>query len=275
MLSPDTINKSQFHLPSSRAMRLPMKIRLATTDAEVRMAQRLRYHVFHEECGASLSGMNGLDVDRFDAASQHLLVIDPNADGEFPVADGTLVGTYRLITQESAASLGGFYSESEFDLAPLLARHEGLRFLELGRSCVLKQARGMAVIELLWQGIWDFVRENRIDVMLGCASFEGTNPQAHAAALSLLAQNFTAADEWQVRARPERHNAMNLLAPGSYDARRAAFELPPLVKGYLRLGCRFGEGCVVDCDFNTVDVLVVLPVASINPRYFARFGAPA
>jgi putative hemolysin len=267
--------ETHFPLPSSRAMRLPMKIRLAQTEDEVRMAQKLRYHVFHEERGARLTATGGLDQDHFDAASHHLLVIDPHAEGHFPLGDGALVGTYRLITQQSAAALGGFYSESEFDLAPLLSRHKSLQFLELGRSCVLKQARGMAVIELLWQGIWDFVRENKIDVMLGCASFDGTNPQDHAAALSLLAQNFTAAGEWAVRARPSRFQTMNLMAPGSFDAKRAAFGLPPLVKGYLRLGCRFGEGCVIDHDFNTVDVLVVLPVASINPRYFARFGAPA
>jgi len=77
-----------------------------------------------------------------------------------------------------------------------------------------------------------------------------------------------------VRAKPELFQEMNRLSPGSYDVRRAAVSLPPLIKGYWRLGCRFGEGCVIDADFNSVDVLVVLPVSFINPRYFARFGAP-
>jgi L-ornithine Nalpha-acyltransferase len=172
-------------------MRQPMKVRLAQRADEIRMAQKLRYHVFHEERGARLQGTDGLDSDRFDTASQHLLVIDEDADGDFPLRDGALVGTYRLIDQASAAALGGFYSESEFELAPLLERKKDLRFLELGRSCVLRKARSMAVIDLLWQGIWDHVRQNRIDVMLGCASFDGTDPTVHAAALSLLAQNFS------------------------------------------------------------------------------------
>lgn len=267
--------QSQFHQPESRAMRAAMKVRLATSEAEIRMAQRLRYHVFHEECGAPLSGQVGLDADRFDAASEHLLVIDPKSSAGFALPDGALVGCYRMITQRAAEALGGFYSAGEFDLAPLLARHPARRFLELGRSCVLREARGLAVIELLWQGIWDYVRAQRIEVMLGCASFEGIDPAAHGPALSLLAQNFTASGDWRVRARPERMKPMNLLPPGSYDAKRALAALPPLVKGYLRLGCRFGEGCVIDADFNSVDVLVVLPVADINPRYFARFGEPA
>ena len=256
-------------------MRQAMKVRLAQSPDEIRMAQKLRYHVFHEERGARLQGADGLDADRFDAASHHLLVIDPDAKGDYALQDGALVGTYRLIDQASAAALGGFYSESEFELSALLERKKDLRFLELGRSCVLKKARSMAVIDLLWQGIWDYVRQNRIDVMLGCASFEGTDPKAHAASLSFLAQNFSAEGEWHVAARNERRQNMNLLASGSFDPKRAAVGLPPLVKGYLRLGCRFGEGCVVDEEFNSVDVLVVLPVSLINPRYFARYGQPA
>jgi L-ornithine Nalpha-acyltransferase len=273
-LSP--LAKSGFHPGVSRAMRQAMKIRLAQSADEIRMAQRLRYHVFHEEYGARLQGQHGLDADRFDPASEHLLVIDAEAPikADFALEDGALVGTYRLISQAKAQTLGGFYSQSEFDLAPLLDRKRQLRFLELGRSCVLKQARGTAVIELLWQGIWDYVRQNHIDVMLGCASFEGTDPQAHAAALSFLAQHATAEGDWHVRAKRERFQEMNLLPLGSYDVRRAAVNLPPLIKGYWRLGCRFGQGCVIDADFNSVDVLVVLPVSFINPRYFARFGAP-
>jgi putative hemolysin len=271
------LDKSGFHPGVSRAMRQSMKIRLAQSADEIRMAQRLRYHVFHDEYGAPLQGQRGLDADRFDPVSQHLLVIDPQASAkvDFALEDGALVGTYRLISQTNAQSLGGFYSQSEFDLGPLLERKRQLRFLELGRSCVLKQARGTAVIELLWQGIWDYVRQNRIDVMLGCASFEGTDPQAHAAALSFLAQHATAEGEWLVRAKPERIQEMNRLPPGGYDVKRAAVNLPPLIKGYWRLGCRFGEGCVIDADFNSVDVLVVLPVSFINPRYFAHFGSPA
>ena len=254
-----------------------MKVRLAKSDEEVRVAQRLRFHIFHQEGGASHQGEAGIDADRFDAVSEHLLVIEPATEGHqsFTLEDGELVGTYRLIAQEKAQSIGGFYSAEEFDLGPLLQRHRNLRFLELGRSCVLKRARGTAVIELLWQGIWNFVRIHKIDVMLGCASFDGTDPSNHKAALSFLSQKIQTPEEWQVKALPDRFQNMNLVPETDYDAKRVLAGLPPLIKGYLRLGCYFGEGCVIDPEFNTVDVLVVLPVTSINPRYFARFGAPA
>lgn len=253
-----------------------MKIRLAQTPEEIRVAQRLRYHVFHQECGAKTTSFQGIDEDHFDAVAEHILVVEPFGleASDFALADGNLVGTYRLITEASAKSVGGFYSQAEYDLEPLLARKSDLRFLELGRSCILKRARGSAVIELLWQGIWDFVRRHRIDVMLGCASFEGTDPAAHAEALSFLAQHVPTPDDWNVKAQPSRYHEMNLAPKETYDAKRAVANLPPLIKGYLRLGCYFGQGAVVDHEFNTTDVLVILPVAAINPRYFARFGNP-
>ena len=258
-------------------MRHDMKVRLAKSLEEVRVAQQLRYRVFYEEGGAVHRGEEGFDADRFDDVSEHLLVIEPFSEVPSPFAldDGVLVGTYRMITQERAQSIGGFYSAAEFDLQPLLQRHPKLRFLELGRSCVLKRARGTAVVELLWQGIWNFVRVHKIDVMFGCASFDGTDPSDHKVALSFLAQKIQTPDQWRVKALPERFHDMNLMSETGYDAKRVLAGLPPLIKGYLRLGCCFGEGCVIDLEFNTVDVLVVLPVSAINPRYFARFGAPA
>jgi putative hemolysin len=177
------------------------------------------------------------------------------------------------LRQEVAGSGPGFYSEAEFDLAPLLARHRALRFLELGRSCVLAPYRTRPVIELLWQGIWNYVRLHRLDVMMGCASLEGTDPDAHAVPLTFLARHCAAEGEWQVRAHPHRHVAMNRLE-AAIDPRAALRALPPLVKGYLRLGARVGDGAVIDPQFNTTDVLVVLPVAAIDRRYFDRFGAP-
>ena len=262
---------------SSGLKRHAMKIRFAETPEEIRAAQRLRYHVFHDEMGARLKGENGIDEDHFDALADHLLVIEPANGGhaEFPVPDGNLVGTYRMIPHAPGTGPRAFYSAAEYDLAPLLARQPELRFLELGRSCVLARCRGTAVVELLWQGIWDYVRARKIDVMLGCASFEGTDPAAHALALSFLAQEIPQPEPWRVDALASRFQPMNLVPKENYSAKRVLAGLPPLIKGYLRLGCHFGQGCVIDHDFNSVDVLIVLPVSSINPRYFTRFGAPA
>jgi len=254
-----------------------MKIRLAQSAAEIRVAQKLRHDVFVAECGAKQAGALDVDSDKYDEVCAHLLVIEPDEAGKSPyrLDDGGLVGTSRLIGQKEATSLGGFYSASEFNLAPLLQRQSHLKFLELGRTCILKHARGTAVMELLWQGIWDFVRRESYDVMIGCASFEGIDPEAHAAALNLLAQHCRAPVEWQAQALVQTAAPFPKVAGAAPDHRRVLASLPPLIKGYLRLGCYIGEGCVVDQAFNTVDVLIILPVKAINPRYFARFGAPA
>ena len=198
----------------------------------------------------------------------------PERPGAIRLADGELIGTYRLLRQEVAEAHGGFYTQGEFDIAPVIAAHPDLRFLELGRSCVLKPFRTKPVVELLWQGIWNYVRAHDIHVMLGCASLEGTDPDAHATALSFLAHTAAAPAEWQVHALPARYVDMKRIAPEKIDQRQALRELPPLIKGYLRLGCHIGDGAVIDPQFNTIDVLIILPVSSINARYFTHFGQP-
>lgn len=255
-------------------------LRLARTDEEIAACQRLRYRVFYEEMNARADEKASalkMDCDRFDAICDHLLVAHrgtPCHDGAIMLSDGELIGTYRLLRQDIAAAHDGFYTQAEFDIAPLTARHPGLRFLELGRSCVLKHFRTKPVVELLWQGIWNYVRTHRMDVMIGCASLEGTDPEAHALALSFLAEA-AAPVEWAVRAVPGRYIDIHRLAAGKIDRRRALAILPPLIKGYLRLGCYIGDGAVIDHQFNTIDVLIILPVSAINPRYFAHFGQPA
>ena len=183
------------------------------------------------------------------------------------------MGAYRLLRQEAADSNFGFYSAQEYDIAPLLARHEGKRFLELGRSCVLAPYRSKRVLDLLWRGIGLYIAHHRIDVMFGCASFEGVDPAQHARALSFLRHCAPSRPDWRVRALPDRHVAMTATSPEDFDRRSALAELPPLVKGYLRCGATFGEGAVVDHQFGTTDVFVVMPVADIDPRVFGRFGA--
>jgi putative hemolysin len=264
--------KHERHIGGSQQL----KIRLAQNPSEVMVAQRLRYEVFARELGAEVQGQN-IDADSYDEACDHLLVIAPDASNQMDglmVDDGQVVGTYRLLPQTAAQRLGGFYSQNEFDVESLVSRHAHLSFLELGRSCVLAEHRGTSVVELLWQGIWNYVRAHKFDVMLGCASFDGIDPARHAEALSFLAQ-VPKADDWRVFAQEGRGSSMALLSPEEINLKRAMSSLPPLIKGYLRLGCHFGESCVVDPLFKTTDVLVVLPVSAINPRYFARFGAPS
>jgi L-ornithine Nalpha-acyltransferase len=256
-----------------------LKIRLAQNDAEMRVAQRLRYLVFHCEMRANLPDdqhLAKIETDGFDVICDHLLVIAPAQakHADLAVEDGVVVGTYRLLRQRVAEQHQGFYSQSEFDVARLLERHAGLQFLELGRSCVLPAYRGSAVVDILWQGIWNYVRHHKIDVMIGCASFEGSSVGPHRAALHFLLRQTLAPAPWQVEASEGRALDLGSAPKDAPDLKKIISGLPPLIKGYLRLGCFFGRDAVADQAFNTTDVLVVLPVSNINPRYFARFGNP-
>jgi len=248
-------------------------VRLARTPAEIEKAQEVRYRVFHEELGAYMGdGIERRDIDSFDAVCDHMLVIDTSLPGD---ELSRIVGTYRLLREEMALASGGFYSSGEFDLQSLVKRQPGKRFLELGRSCVLPEYRSKRTIEVLWQGIWAYVNHYGIGVMAGCASFHGTVPAAHAEALSFLAHHCRASAEWDVRAVPARHASMDLMPPEALDARSALASMPPLIKGYLRLGAKVGDGCVVDHEFGTTDVFMILPVETISERYINYYGAEA
>ena len=249
------------------AARGALSVVLSRDPQDIRAAQELRFRVFYEELRARPDAGNladRCDADEFDAACDHLLVID----------GGNAVGTYRLLRQQAASEKGGFYSQREFELSSLLARHPALHFVELGRSCVLFTHRTRPVLELLWLGIWNFVRHSRIDVMFGCASLPGTDPDSLKMQLSYLAQHFSAPPEWRVRAIAGRAVAMNRLTNGSYNRRSASRSLPPLVRGYTRLGCFVGEGAVIDHQFNTTDIFVLMPVSRISSRYSAHFSLP-
>jgi putative hemolysin len=253
-----------------------LAVRLARTAADVRRAQRLRFDVFYKEMSAvpdTAARLARRDIDPYDALCEHLLVIDHATPdrGDRP----RVVGTYRLLRQDVAERRGGFYSAAEFDVAALIARHRDARFLELGRSCVLPPYRNRRTVELLWHGIWSYVLAHRLDVMIGCASLEGTDPDALALPLSFLHHFARAPDAWRVSALPQRHVEMNRLPASAIDRKAALHALPPLIKGYLRLGATIGDGAVIDRQFGTTDVFIVLPVAAINTRYIGHFGDAA
>jgi L-ornithine Nalpha-acyltransferase len=261
------------HRPSQSLGRIgSLEVRLAQTAAEVRRAQKLRYRIFYEE-GSAIPNPGRLlarrDIDGYDAICEHLLVLDhaTRTQANRPA----VVGTYRLLRQRLAEDHGGFYTAGEFDIGGLLERHSNLQFLELGRSCVLAPYRNKGTVELLWHGIWSYVLQNRLDVMIGCASLEGTDPHRLALPLSFLHHFARAPENWRARALPKRYVEMNRLSKEAIDPKEALRALPPLIKGYLRLGAHIGDGAVVDHEFGTTDVLIVLPVSAINPRYIEHF----
>jgi putative hemolysin len=252
-----------------------LEVRLARNAAEVRRAQRLRYRVFYQEGSALADAKTKLaqrDIDAFDSICDHLLVIDHAKDDR---NGPNVVGTYRLLPQDIAERHGGFYTSSEFEIGALVKRHPSLRFLELGRSCVLPPYRNKRTVELLWHGCWSYVLQHRLDVMIGCASLEGTDPDALAMPLSFLHHFARAPQDWRAQALPRLHVEMNRMPKDAIDPKEALRALPPLIKGYLRLGAYIGDGAVIDRQFGTTDVLIVLPVSALNARYIEHFGASA
>ena len=248
-----------------------LDVRLAVSDEEIAAAQALRYQIFYDEMGARPTAAmqrERRDIDDYDAVCDHLLVIDHGFDGRPHV-----VGTYRLLRQDVAAAHRGFYSASEYDLSSLIAQSPfGGKLLELGRSCVAPAWRNNATITLLWRGIASYLDFHGIGHMFGCASLHGADPVLHTAELSYLYHHHLAPPELRARALPENHVPMDRLPAASIDTRAAARALPPLIKGYLRVGAMIGDGGFVDRQFNTVDVFVVMPVDRITSRYAARFG---
>ncbi len=246
-------------------------VRLARTAEEIDAAQALRHRIFRTN---STSGHDpyGRDADRFDEYCEHLIVLDTALDG---ATASKIVGTYRLLREEQALRAGGFYSQDEFNIAGLAARMPARRILELGRSCVLPQYRTRRTVELLWQGIWACCQQWSIDILCGCASFSGTNPALHALPLSYLHHYALASGEWLVKGHVTKQISMDLMPIEAISERFALNALPPLIKGYLRVGAKFGEGAVVDHEFGTTDVFVVLPVEQITPRYIAHFSVDA
>lgn len=252
-----------------------LDVRLATSEAEIAAAQALRYQIFYDEMGATPSAAmvsSRRDIDSYDAICDHLLVIDHGMRGDGP----HVVGTYRLLRQVVAQMNHGFYSAGEYDLSPLIAQSvTGGQLLELGRSCVAPAYRNNTTITLLWRGIASYLQTHAIGHMFGCASLHGADPRVHAAELSYLYHHHLAPPELRARALAEQYVPMDRMSPLAYDARLTAKALPPLVKGYLRVGAMIGDGAFVDPQFNTVDVFVVMPVERITKRYAGRFGGGA
>lgn len=255
--------------PIQKVRSKTLEVRLAHNDREVDAALALRYRVFYEELHAHPTPemlARQRDFDSFDEDCDHVLVIDHDRvqGNDFSNA---VVGTYRLIRSETAASHGGFYSAGEYDISRLM-EYPG-RLLELGRSCVDPEYRSRATMELLWRGIGAYVEHYDIDVLFGCASLIGTDPKEHAEVLTYLHRYHLAPPAIRPKALPGRHVPMRTL--DDVNPKRALASLPTLIKGYLRLGGFVGDGAVIDEQFNTTDVCVVVKRDLVPDKYFRHF----
>ena len=238
-----------------KAKRAPFKVSWAMHADEIKEAQRLRYKVFAEEMGASLpANSEGLDVDEFDAYCDHLLVRDPETL--------RVIGTYRVLTPHKAVELGRLYSDSEFDLSRL--NHLRPKMVEVGRSCVHQDYRSGAVIMALWSGLGQYMKQHDYEIMLGCASIPMADGGHYAASLynSLSPEQMAPVENHAFPKLPLPLDRLN----GGLDV-----EAPPLIKGYLKLGAKICSAPAWDPDFNTADLLTMLRLSEMNPRYAKHF----
>jgi putative hemolysin len=253
----------------------PYILRLATTANDLTAAQRLRYEVFVAELGGTgplVDHAARLERDAFDPYFDHLVLVDRRRD---PAALDHVIGAYRVMPGDRRAAAGQFYSETEYDLTPLLA--SGRKLLELGRSCVHADHRGGTAMFHLWNGLADYVLDRGIEVLFGVASFHGTDIAALAAPLSWLHHHHLAPPEMRVRARDPARQEMGLIPADRLDRKAVMAETPALIKAYLRLGGFVGDGAFIDRAFNTTDVCLVMDTAQMSARhrefYLRKSGA--
>ena len=243
----------------------PFALRPAASKAEIEAAQALRYQVFVEELGGTGGDLTDpdrrLEADRFDAHSEHLLLLDM-------LRNGAVVGTTRVMSLKGADQAGRFASEAEFDLSPL--RRTGRTLLEVGRTCLHPDYRGGAAMHRLWQGLAMLVEERGIELLFGLASFPGTDPATLAQPLSCLYHDHLAPGA--LRPRSLAPVAVDLMAPDGIDRRAAMLAMPALVKAYLRLGGKVGEGAFVDRAFRCIDLCIVLDTATLSARARAIYA---
>ncbi len=245
------------------------RIKFAETVHEVEEAQRLRYEIFNVEQGKGLDSARGegRDSDEFDEHCLHLIVIEK--------ALGAVIGTYRLHLGTIACSAKGFYSSREYDIRGIDAIAE--KSLELGRSCVSPAFRTGSVMALLWSGVAELMRRAKLRYMLGCVSLEETDPAVGWALYEHFVSDgrlcsFLSATPRQGYLLPpvDEMQIANILC----SARTLREKIPPLFKGYLRIGCKICGPPALDSEFGTIDFLIIVDAHKLPERYVRHFSAP-
>ena len=245
-------------------------IKIAEKKSELKKAQALRYLVFYEEKKAIPTISKKflrLDYDQVDRFADHLIVLDKNRKGYM----NKIVGTYRLVRGEIAARSGGFYTSSEFDLSTVLSSYKYDQILELGRSCIHQDYRNGTIMNLLWKAIAEYVKLYEIKILLGCASFDGTDVVKYTNELSYLRNNFSLPEKLSVKSLDKKiypaytENNMNI------NNMKTFLKLPPLIKGYLRIGGKVSYDCFVDYKFNTIDLCVIVKTDTIDKKYRKKY----
>ena len=240
-------------------------IKIASSNFEIKKAQSLRYKIFFKEKKIKKKSFKSLlqrDYDFYDKISDHLVIIDNNRE----VKDN-VIGTYRLLRGNCAKLYRGFYTEQEFDISNLKKNFSSKDILELGRSCVHPQYRSGIILKLLWQGISNYIKIYKIKILMGCASFHGTNPSKFKDEFSLLYESYRLPEDYDVKSLQDNEISFTKNINHSTILNR----LPPLIKGYLRAGGMVSESFYIDREFETIDYCVIMLTDKIVSRYQNKF----
>ena len=247
------------------------EVRFTRNKEERRQVRQLRYTVFVEEEGASATEEQKQlreEYDSYDRFAEYLAVFH----------QGRVVGTYRIINRDAAEKMGGFYTESEFDISKI--KKSGANIAEMSRACVDPAYRDNAlVMRLLWVGLGEYIMRNKIGIVFGVASWAGTNPAMSAQAISYLYYNHlsplrlraTVDTTKLVEGVNPKLTRMNILPEVFVDRAEAMRQMTPLVKGYLRINATFGRGVFIDKPFNSYDVFVMLQTKNMDAVYRKHF----
>lgn len=247
------------------------EVRLTRNKEERRLVRALRYAVFCEEEGASATEeQKNLreEYDSYDRFAEYMAVFH----------NGAVVGCYRIIDREAAEKMGGFYTESEFNLSKI--RKVRGNIAEMSRACVDANYRDNAlVMRLLWAGLSEYVLRRKVRVLFGVASWVGQKPGLSAHAISYLYYHHLAPARLRATVLAENFHEsvnpalsrMNIMPEVFVDEEEAFRQMPPLIKGYLRVGADFGKGVYIDKGFNTYDVFVILQTKNISATYQKHF----
>ena len=242
-------------------------IKLVQTKSELKQAQALRYSVFYKEKRAKATLQKRiikLDYDKIDKFADHLIVVDKNTKKK-------VVGTYRLIRGDVAELFGGFYSSSEFNLENIINNYQSKHILELGRSCVHQNYRNGSIMNLLWKAIAEYVKLFDIKVLIGCASFSGIDPLKYTEELSYLRVNFSLPKNFSIKSYDNKIYPAFKLNGKNLNQLRTFAKLPPLIKGYLRVGGKVSDSFFVDHNFNTIDLCIVVRTNDIDKKYKKKY----
>ena len=240
-------------------------IKIAESNFEIKKAQSLRYKIFFKEKKIKKKSFKFLlqrDYDFYDKISDHLIIIDNNRE----IRDN-VIGTYRLLRGNCAKLYRGFYTEQEFDISNLKKNFSSKDILELGRSCVHPQYRSGIILKLLWQGISNYIKMYKIKILMGCASFHGTNPSKFKDEFSLLYESYRLPEDYDVKSLQSNEISFNK----NINHSTILNKLPPLIKGYLRAGGMVSENFYIDTEFETIDYCVIMLTKKIVSRYQNKF----